>query len=516
MRVNKQGKGAGAGKKGGKGKGKGGAGEDGDAGNDEARRMRDERSADLKEKRAQEERFSALNNLRIQQQWRRSMRLTKVEELRKDIEVLSQNHEREVDRKDAIIQMLDRDLDEAEEQYQMCVRAHLKEQDFLLEIQRSRVTALESAFDSELAALEQEFNTERQLILHMHQTEKREMLEIMSQMEKDFEEQEQDARHEFEGLCEEIKSRSSEELNVLRMQLNSLIAELEKMFENARKAYKMQNETLQVKYKNLKQNDQKSARAIERQTKDMKKLQDAVAQCRARINSNARECEERNRALKEEQGMIQAHFQELKQRVNRFRDGEMKKLTTLTTAARGCIKDLEEKKVLMEKILQLAELNRKMETEREKILPFYKSTIEDSELVSEAPQATMKEVKLMHSYALGADGAAVEEWNYLDKFYKKFNKVLLDKFALSKEKEGLERQNEDLRLILKQYLDGVSVNEEVMAGTNSLLVLNDKLQLNVPVGSRREAPSVVVEAAHSVISTTRHRIGAPPAALNHR
>jgi dynein regulatory complex subunit 2 len=158
--------------------------------------------------------------------------------------------------------------------------------------------------------------------------------------------------------------------------------------------------------------------------------------------------------------MIQAHFQELKQRVNRFRDGEMKKLTTLTTAARGCIKDLEEKKVLMEKILQLAELNRKMETEREKILPFYKSTIEDSELVSEAPQATMKEVKLMHSYALGADGAAVEEWNYLDKFYKKFNKVLLDKFALSKEKEGLERQNEDLRLILKQYLDGVSVNED--------------------------------------------------------
>ena len=34
-------------------------------------------------------------------------------------------------------------------------RAHLKEQDFLLEIQRSRVTALESAFDAELAALEQ-------------------------------------------------------------------------------------------------------------------------------------------------------------------------------------------------------------------------------------------------------------------------------------------------------------------------------------------------------------------------
>lgn len=33
------------------------------------------------------------------------MRLAKVEELRKEIEILSQNHEREVDRKDAIIQV---------------------------------------------------------------------------------------------------------------------------------------------------------------------------------------------------------------------------------------------------------------------------------------------------------------------------------------------------------------------------------------------------------------------------
>merc|ERR1711988_432053 len=109
----------------------------------------------------------------------------------------------------------------------------------------------------------------------------------------------------------------------------------------------------------------------------------------------------------------------------------------------------------------------------------------EEEIVKEAPQATMKEVKSMHGFALAADGVSqVEEWNYLEQFYKKFNKVLLDKFALSKEREKLERQNEDLRLILKQYLDGVSVNEEVMAGTNSLLVVNNRLQLNVPVASR--------------------------------
>jgi hypothetical protein len=51
---------------------------------------------------------SATNSLKILNQWRKIMRLAKTEALKKDIETLSQNHERDVDRKDAILQMLDR------------------------------------------------------------------------------------------------------------------------------------------------------------------------------------------------------------------------------------------------------------------------------------------------------------------------------------------------------------------------------------------------------------------------
>jgi len=65
--------------------------------------------ADLSRERA----FSQTNKLKIQNNWRKIMRLAKVESLRKDIEVISQNHERDVDRKDAIVQMLDRDLEES-------------------------------------------------------------------------------------------------------------------------------------------------------------------------------------------------------------------------------------------------------------------------------------------------------------------------------------------------------------------------------------------------------------------
>jgi len=61
-----------------------------------------------------------------------------------------------------------------------------------------------------------------------------------------------------------------------------------------------------------------------------------------------------------------------------------------------------------------------------------------------------------------------------------------------------------LQAILKQYLDGISVNQQVMTGDNPLLVVNGKVNLNAPV--RGEVSTVVIEGNHMVgtgrVSTT--------------
>lgn len=58
---------------------------------------------------------------------------------------------------DAIVQMLDRDLEEAEEQYGLAVRGHMMIMDSLLDLQYQRMKALEAQFNSDLKALEDEF-----------------------------------------------------------------------------------------------------------------------------------------------------------------------------------------------------------------------------------------------------------------------------------------------------------------------------------------------------------------------
>jgi hypothetical protein len=54
--------------------------------------------------------------------------------------------------------MLDRDLEEAEEQYGMAIRAHMLVMDSLLDLQYQRMRALEQEFAADLKALEEEFD----------------------------------------------------------------------------------------------------------------------------------------------------------------------------------------------------------------------------------------------------------------------------------------------------------------------------------------------------------------------
>jgi len=67
------------------------------------------------------------------------------------------------------------------------------------------------------------------------------------------------------------------------------------------------------------------------------------------------------------------------------------------------------------------------------------------------------------------------DFSYMELFYKKYNKVLLDKILMTNKKNFLNEENARLKAILKQYLDGISVNAEILEQANPLLVVNGKI-----------------------------------------
>ncbi|KAF0977009.1 hypothetical protein FDP41_003662 [Naegleria fowleri] len=130
------------------------------------------------------------------------------------------------------------------------------------------------------------------------------------------------------------------------------------------------------------------------------------------------------------------------------------------------IDSLNEKLEKASRILKLSEVNRRYETERERLIPF------ETELESTTALASVAE-SAMEDLMDGEEKKFTEsEWQQLDRFYKRFNKVLLDNLALEQEKEHLVDQNKKLRDMLKQYLDGITVNEDVLNSRNPLLIVD--------------------------------------------
>jgi len=151
------------------------------------------------------------------------------------------------------------------------------------------------------------------------------------------------------------------------------------------------------------------------------------------------------------------------------REDKEKHLGTLSMNALSCMETLKEYQHLGEKILKTAELCRKLETEKEKVLPFYQSDAD----TTEDPDMEIQKIA-------GLDKHAFNEFKMLDNFYKRYNKVHLDKLAIEKQKATLDKENMFFKNLLKQYLDGVSVNDDVINANNPLLVINYKVNLNRP------------------------------------
>jgi hypothetical protein len=230
-------------------------------------------------------------------------------------------------------------------------------------------------------------------------------------------------------------------------------------------------------------------------TKKIKRNKDRIDLMDIKIKQMEAELQQKNDSLKREKKLISDNFLHLKERMRKFRDEERKKLTHLVINSKVAMEKLEEMLKLGEKILKTSELCRKLETEKEKVIPFYESTVTEDDIPDEL-QVLYKEVSEQESKSYG----------YIKNYFKRFNKVMLDKIAIQQQKELYRKENQTLKSLLKQYIDNISINDDVIAQDNPLLVA-DKAQI-VPLPVGRSTVSTLgkgnfVEAVEEVNRLTR-------------
>lgn len=188
-------------------------------------------------------------------------------------------------------------------------------------------------------------------------------------MEIEFVEAEAEAKHDIESQREEIKNKNSEDYNVLKISLESTIDELKRHFDQAHVAYLSSTDARTESFKQLTRSDAQSARIIEKCMRRLMRLQDSLTHWRTKISSNSREWDIRNKALRSEKDIMAQHYHWFKRSMDKSRQREGQRLKALSLNSRQAIDELKQKVETAEKILHLADLCRKLETETEKAPP---------------------------------------------------------------------------------------------------------------------------------------------------
>ncbi|XP_030366273.1 dynein regulatory complex subunit 2 isoform X1 [Strigops habroptila] len=461
-----------------------------------AKRKREILTRFLKDKVAKEGQSSALSLHKLHAQWRVVLREAKAEELRRDVHVLSRTFARVMDCKDSAIESLAADLEEAEEQHARALRSHLFNVDRLLQLQRCRLACLQDGYSAQLQALQAAFEEERRTIVEQHERESCYLQDMALATEQNQAKNDMEITLKFQSSRDDIKNESLQEKQYTRLQLGGKLEELWKQVRRAVQGYAEATERQRVAFEALKQKDEKSSREVEAQTKKLQKLQDSIAAIKSRLVALLRESEEQNRRMREEKEKVLGELRELKAEMSQMGAEAHDSLLRLTLQSGAALKALARVVEKAQRILRLAEMCRRMETEEEKVLPFYPSSLEEEEqedaqrVLQETPVEPLAWVRSRSGRGAGSGlgngtwpgwgpptrplAQAVRDSVGLERFWQRFNKAKLEEQALERQRAALSRRNRRLRDLLRQYLAGISITQEVLSEPNPLLAVRHK------------------------------------------
>uniref|UniRef100_A0A8C9FY59 Uncharacterized protein n=1 Tax=Pavo cristatus TaxID=9049 RepID=A0A8C9FY59_PAVCR len=171
--------------------------------------------------------------------------------------------------------------------------------------------------------------------------------------------------------------------------------------------------------------------------------------------------------------------------MSRARAKAHRSLAELTAQSGAALKALGEVVGKAERVLRLAELCRRLESEEEKVLPFYPSSLAEGELddaerlLREAPGEPLAQ--------------AVRDYVGLERFWQRFNKAKLEETAVGRQRAALTRGNRRLRALLRRYLDGLAVNAEALSEPDAPPAVSNKSR---PV--QRPPPAAGAAQSHQV------------------
>lgn len=461
-----------------------------------------------------EQELSKTNRHEVQSHWRQILRANKIQTLTTDVTTLRKSVTTELTQKNAVITHLRDSFSHSDDQFHRAVGLHLSDIDTLVDLHDDRLRALENDYTHNLRALHRDATAERDALCLRHEEEKRAWGDTVAALREDEANAVARDARDLKHAVEEFETARREEENGLRVTLESRIEELEERFEETRGQYLSETAQRTADLKNLTAEEKLVRRDVEARAKTVERLRVMLQRLRVAHVRKMDEGQVQYDALIARKRRALQNYGALKETMNRFRGDQHDKLIHITKSARASKELLRGKIRLADRIVTLAHLCRKMETEQERIIPYLHSTKmnqveemdnENEEWIEKGEGGNNGGNK--EEEVFGEVDKGVRRNNAFDPFWKKYNKVLLDALVVEKEETRLKNERRELQDVLKKFMDGVSVNDDVIRSNNPLLVVNGRVQPSTNSKQRAcgDGEKLTIVDANHVVATSRAR-----------
>lgn len=220
-------------------------------------------------------------------------------------------------------------------------------------------------------------------MLNSYKKKEKELDDMIETIKEDEKKKQQDAKNEFSAFREETRNRTNEETNHMKLQLEARFSKHHGELEQLHTKYAGDTSKKIEDHTSLFSQNKTMSKQIERQLRSIANKKAKIDLTRLKILQHSKESALRNQTLKKEKDNIARNYQELKTKMKQFRDEEARRLVELVNNSRNAVHQLTEYHNLGEKILKTAELARRLETEKEKVLPFYENSANIDEIPEE-------------------------------------------------------------------------------------------------------------------------------------
>ena len=432
--------------------------------------------------------FETISREAVDSKWADIMRNEKLQQQKYQIEYLKVDYIKQLDRYDSVIHRLLQWIDDSEKQYQFALRAHKRNLELIQNLANKRLDTELDRFRTALNTEVTEYENNKKKMNDEFNSHLSEVRDIKNAIEHEYAHKRDDIELKFKTEKDSLSMKHQEAVSALRTHVSDEVKKVleRQQFESTQ--YKDRTYDKLQSFQQLYEKNKKNQATMKKNETLIIKLQSDIAHWRRKIKNNERESREVNDRLRQEKDNISFHFRDLKEIMAKFRAVEARKLADVSIAFEDAINSLTNKLSLAEKILKYAEMTRKLETEREQVMPFPPSIVEtDPEI-----QRQMAQFKLQ----IKGDAKYVGESDMFDKFYRRYNKVLLEKLALQREKEKLLKTNQQLKHMMKNYMEGMAVNSAVMNKPNTLFIVNQNT--NAPLRKYDQDTIPMIDAAFTL------------------